>query len=124
MKIKCSENTVGQLKQNLKIIFGRSIRIGKTYEGLTAPSNLSDGDAKLKAVLEEDGILVLSTLDNRRFTFLDGDYAAFANRIYADSIRTQIHLNEPATTYSKEELYKRYFRIPKVFLELIAKSMR
>ena len=93
-KIKITKHTQTRITDRLKILFGKSIIIGKVYDGCIVKNGLIAVEP-LQPLLFDNGTLLLSSKSRKYFVFISGDMAAFSNRIYADNVLTSISFNEP-----------------------------
>ena len=122
-KIKITKHTQTRITDRLKILFGKSIIIGKVYDCCIVKNGLIAGEP-LKALYFENGTLLLSSKNQKYFVFLVGDMAAFSNRIYADNVLTSISFNEPITANTDfQRLKDRMHRVPPKLIERIKKGV-
>ena len=122
-KIKITKHTQTRITDRLKILFGKSIIIGKIYDSCTVSNGLI-ADEPLKALYFENGTLLLSSKNAKYFVFLVGDMAAFRGRIFADSVLTSISFNEPITANTDfQRLKDRMHRVPPKLIDRIAKGV-
>lgn len=122
-KIKITKNTQTRITDRLKILFGKSIIIGKIYDAVIVSNGLI-ADEPLKALYFENGTLLLSSKNQKYFVFLVGDMAAFIGRIFADSVLTSISFNEPITANTDfQRLKDRMHRVPPNLIERIKKGV-
>ena len=122
-KIKITKHTQTRITDRLKILFGKSIIIGKVYDCCIVKNGLIS-DEPLKALYFENGTLLLSSKNQKYFVFLVGDMAAFRGRIFADSVLTSISFNEPITANTDfQRLKDRMHRVPPKLIDRIAKGV-
>ena len=122
-KIKITKHTQTRITDRLKILFGKSIIIGKIYDSCTVSNGLI-ADEPLKALYFENGTLLLSSKNQKYFVFISGDMAAFRGRIFADSVLTSISFNEPITANTDfQRLKDRMHRVPPKLIDRIAKGV-
>jgi len=122
-KIKITKHTQTRITDRLKILFGKSIIIGKVYDCCIVKSGLI-ADMPLKTLLFENGTLLLSSKNQKYFVFLVGDMAAFRGRIFADSVLTSISFNDPVTANTDfQKLKDRMHRVPPKLIERIKKGV-
>ena len=118
-KIKITKHTQTRITDRLKILFGKSIIIGKVYDCCIVKNGLIS-DEPLKALYFENGTLLLSSKNQKYFVFLVGDMAAFRGRIFADSVLTSISFNEPITANTDfQKLKDRMHRVPPKLIDRI-----
>ena len=122
-KIKITKHTQTRITDRLKILFGKSIIIGKVYDCCIVKNGLIS-DEPLKALYFENGTLLLSSKNAKYFVFLVGDMAAFRGRIFADSVLTSISFSEPITANTDfQRLKDRMHRVPPKLIDRIAKGV-
>ena len=122
-KIKITKHTQTRITDRLKILFGKSIIIGKVYDCCIVNNGLI-ADMPLKTLLFENGTLLLSSKNQKYFVFLVGDMAAFRGRIFADSVLTSISFNDPVTANTDfQKLKDRMHRVPPKLIERIKKGV-
>lgn len=122
-KIKITKHTQTRITDRLKILFGKSIIIGKVYDCCIVKNGLI-ADMPLKTLLFENGTLLLSSKNQKYFVFLVGDMAAFRGRIFADSVLTSISFNDPVTANTDfQKLKDRMHRVPPKLIERIKKGV-
>ena len=122
-KIKITKHTQTRITDRLKILFGKSIIIGKVYDCCIVKNGLIS-DEPLQPLLFDNGTLLLSSKSRKYFVFISGDMAAFSNRIYADNVLTSISFNDPITANTDfQRLKDRMHRVPPKLIDRIAKGV-
>lgn len=91
IKVKNNNGFKNELVRHIKMMMGQGVVLGKTYNGVTV-SGGECYEGAFTALTYEKGILSLTSSESKLELLVGGDIGSFANRIYADSVKS-IYIN-------------------------------